>query len=272
MATRLSHSSVKQLADEAMDVGKKLLELPSSSAEIINSLAEVEQILFRVQQSPSRLVIKALDPIITALVAKELLIHPDVDVNISVASLNAELLVHSALSLVQTKVEKTAADLHELVGLVSQLVRIVDSVAPPIIHSDFAEPPAKKPEVVIDIPIPAPTPLNSIKPTIIDNILYEQFNANLFSSGSSEFSHTPFPSMTDKGKGIAQTLKQLMPLLEEGGSTLNLLNLHQLLGKLQRREREELKFQEVFVKDNIVVDGMHINLVPPAGVVGSPGD
>nr|GFA36682.1 hypothetical protein [Tanacetum cinerariifolium] len=77
MATRLSHSSVKQLADEAMDVGKKLLELPSSSAEIINILAEVEQILLRVQQSPSRLVIKALDPIITALVAKELLIHPD---------------------------------------------------------------------------------------------------------------------------------------------------------------------------------------------------
>ncbi|GKC86231.1 phospholipase-like protein [Tanacetum coccineum] len=92
MATRLSHSSVKQLADEAMDVGKKLLQLPSLTAEIINILADVEQILFRVQQSPSRLVIKALAPIITALVAKELLIHPDVDVNISVACCICDVL------------------------------------------------------------------------------------------------------------------------------------------------------------------------------------
>ncbi|GKE12927.1 phospholipase-like protein [Tanacetum coccineum] len=92
MAARLSHSSVKQLADEAMDVGKKLLQLPSSTAEIINILAEVEQILYRVQQSPSRLVIKALDQIITALIAKELLIHPDVDVNISVACCICDVL------------------------------------------------------------------------------------------------------------------------------------------------------------------------------------
>nr|GFA06886.1 hypothetical protein [Tanacetum cinerariifolium] len=80
------------LADEAMDVGKKLLQLTSSTAEIINILAEVEKILFRVQQSPSRLVIKALDPIIMALAAKELLIHPDVDVNISVALVTFEKL------------------------------------------------------------------------------------------------------------------------------------------------------------------------------------
>ncbi|GKD78707.1 hypothetical protein Tco_1341328 [Tanacetum coccineum] len=38
MATRLSQSSVKQLAVEAMDARNKLLQTPSSSAEIINNL------------------------------------------------------------------------------------------------------------------------------------------------------------------------------------------------------------------------------------------
>ncbi|PWA62402.1 thiol-disulfide oxidoreductase DCC [Artemisia annua] len=38
MATRLSQSSVKQLAVEAMDARNKLLRKPSSTAEIINNL------------------------------------------------------------------------------------------------------------------------------------------------------------------------------------------------------------------------------------------
>nr|GEY08601.1 hypothetical protein [Tanacetum cinerariifolium] len=41
------------------------------------------------------------------------------------------------------------------------------------------------PVVFDDIPIPSPTPLNLIRPTIIDNIPYEQFAENLFSSGGS---------------------------------------------------------------------------------------
>ncbi|GJU01307.1 retrovirus-related pol polyprotein from transposon TNT 1-94 [Tanacetum coccineum] len=135
--------------------------------------------------------------------------------------------------------EKIAANLHELVGLVSQLVRIVDLVAPPISAATEGEkesqaqaqselePAMEKPKVVIDIPIPAPTPLNSI----IDNIPYEQFTINLFSSGSSEFSPTPPPSMVDKGKGIAQTSdddqQKLLSYMEGGGLTPTLLNLHQ---------------------------------------------
>ncbi|PWA41678.1 phospholipase-like protein [Artemisia annua] len=92
MAARLSTSSVKQLADEAMDAGKKLLQMPSSTAETINILAQVEQILYRVQQSPSRSTAKALDPIVEALIAEELLNHPDIDVNISVACCICDVL------------------------------------------------------------------------------------------------------------------------------------------------------------------------------------
>ncbi|GJS62089.1 dolichyl-phosphate beta-glucosyltransferase [Tanacetum coccineum] len=92
MATRLSQSSVKQLAVEAMDARNKLLQTPSSSAEIINNLLLMEQILYMVQQSPSRSTIKALDPIIEALIAKELLSHPDMDVNILVTCCICDVL------------------------------------------------------------------------------------------------------------------------------------------------------------------------------------
>ncbi|GJR27141.1 hypothetical protein Tco_1103373 [Tanacetum coccineum] len=100
-----------------------------------------------------------------------------------------------------------------------------------VFHSSDEEPPAKKLKVFLeDYLIPSPTPLNFVRPTIINNILYEQFTVNLFSSGSSEFSPTPPPKMADKGKGIAQTseddqCKQLMPLIEEGGSAPKLPNL-----------------------------------------------
>nr|GFA38097.1 phospholipase-like protein [Tanacetum cinerariifolium] len=79
----LSTSLVKRLADEALDAGKKL-QIPSSTAETINILAQVEQILYMVKQSPSRSTAKALDPIVKALITKELLNHPDIDVNILV--------------------------------------------------------------------------------------------------------------------------------------------------------------------------------------------
>ncbi|PWA55245.1 phospholipase-like protein [Artemisia annua] len=92
MATRLSQSSVKQLAVEAMDARNKLLQTPSSTAEIINNLLLMEQILYMVQQSQSRSAIKALDPIIEALMAKELLCHPDMEVNILVTCCICDVL------------------------------------------------------------------------------------------------------------------------------------------------------------------------------------
>ncbi|GKA51844.1 hypothetical protein Tco_0745040 [Tanacetum coccineum] len=262
-----------------------------------------------------------------------------------------------------------------------------------VIHSS-EEPPIKKLKVVLeDIPIPSPTLLNSIRPPIIiSNIPYDQYTANLFSSRSSEYSPTPPLKVADKRKGIASKddqIKQIMPLTDEGGSTLSFLNLnqfraagegqmtledakaqmeeikrlaelnagkekakmmeeynhrinfkddpllitkfsyrklgfiewlelHALASKSQTKANDQLlrnlkaKFRwvatqagklgispppklitvdihpgekkacmkrkrivkvihEVFIKEDIVVDGMHRFLVPPAGVVGSPG-
>nr|GEV68335.1 hypothetical protein [Tanacetum cinerariifolium] len=73
-----------------------------------------------------------------------------------------------------------------------------------VIHSSKEEPPAKKLKVVLeDYSIPSPTTLNSVKPSIIDNIPFEQFTTNLFSSRSFKFSPTPPPKVSNKGNGIA---------------------------------------------------------------------
>ena len=52
----------------------------------------MEQILYMVQQSQCRSAIKALDPIIEALMAKEMLCHPDMDVNILVTCCISDVL------------------------------------------------------------------------------------------------------------------------------------------------------------------------------------
>ncbi|GJR19283.1 hypothetical protein Tco_0967810 [Tanacetum coccineum] len=111
-----------------------------------------------------------------------------------------------------------------------------------VVQTSEEEPPVKKikfnmPEYVPDFTIPSPTPLNSVMsqnirpPVIINNILFEQYTTNLFSSSSSEFSLIPPPKITDdKGKGKADeddSTKKLIPLLEESRSSLKLLNLNQ---------------------------------------------
>ncbi|GJR59843.1 retrovirus-related pol polyprotein from transposon TNT 1-94 [Tanacetum coccineum] len=183
-----------------------------------------------------------------------------------------DIMVVNAKHL-QTKVEKNAVDILELLNLIQEFISLIDPIlASPkattegekistqqqtdhgeqsseqahptstalVIQTLREEPRAKKlkftPE---DFPIPSPTPLNSIippvirPPVIINNIPFEQFSASLFSLSSSEFSPTPHPKAADKGKGKAQKtseddqMKQLMPLLEQGGSTLKISNLHQ---------------------------------------------
>ncbi|GJS05953.1 hypothetical protein Tco_0362749 [Tanacetum coccineum] len=117
-------------------------------------------------------------------------------------------LSKSIRKTISKSVEWTSANLHELVELVCQLVRIVYLVAPPVnaamkvpasakgklqspnasisqmsydlvVHSSNKELPSKKLKVVVDIPIPALTPLNIFRPIIIDIIPYEQYTANL---------------------------------------------------------------------------------------------
>ncbi|GKC69143.1 hypothetical protein Tco_1115026 [Tanacetum coccineum] len=100
-----------------------------------------------------------------------------------------------------------------------------------VVHSGYAKTPTKKLKIVMDIPsILAPTPFNMFKRVTIDSIPFEQYIANLFSSGSSKYSPIPPFNVADKGKGIAQTsnddiLKQIMPYMEEGGSAPSLPNI-----------------------------------------------
>ncbi|GKA37374.1 hypothetical protein Tco_0723939 [Tanacetum coccineum] len=145
----------------------------------------------------------------------EQMVHSTVSVPRDITVINAKQL--------QTKVKKNATDIFELVELTREIVRLMD-LAPAsaraaakgrergekmssalVIHSSVDEPSAKKPKVVLeDIPIPSPTLLNFIRPTIINNIPYNQYTANLFSSGSFEFSLAPPPKVANKGKGKAQ--------------------------------------------------------------------
>ncbi|XP_071697055.1 uncharacterized protein [Rutidosis leptorrhynchoides] len=74
-----------------MDAGNKLINVSSSTPDILNVLSEVEKVLSRVQQS-SKAMIKALHPIIQALIAEPLLRHPDMNVNISVVCCICEII------------------------------------------------------------------------------------------------------------------------------------------------------------------------------------
>ncbi|GKC38524.1 hypothetical protein Tco_1050908 [Tanacetum coccineum] len=148
-----------------------------------------------------------------------------------------DILVVDAKHL-QTKVDRTSTDLHEMVRLVSRVVNLMDTSAPSangeqqssdasdgqkssalVVHSTDEKPPSKKLKVVNAIPsIPNLVPLNSIRPIIFDSIPFAQFSANLFESNPSKYSSIPPPKMADKGKGIAQTsnddaLKQILPFM-----------------------------------------------------------
>lgn len=52
----------------------------------------MEQILYEVKQSLSESMLKSMHPIIKALIAKEMVRHPDMDVNISVAHCISEIM------------------------------------------------------------------------------------------------------------------------------------------------------------------------------------
>ncbi|GJV71842.1 hypothetical protein Tco_1491837 [Tanacetum coccineum] len=79
--------------------------------------------------------------------------------------------------------------------------------------------------------IPSLNPLKSImpqgiRPPIVINMPLDQFTDNIFNTTTSEFSLSPLKD--DKGKGVASEedpLKELIPLIDEGGSTPKFLNL-----------------------------------------------
>ncbi|GKC44590.1 hypothetical protein Tco_1062312, partial [Tanacetum coccineum] len=150
---------------------------------------------------------------------------------------------------------------------------------------------------------PTTEPIPSVLP---QNISLKQFTDSLFQTTSSKYSLTLLRD-ENKGKGIAveeEPLKQLLPLIGQGGSDPKMLNLYQFgvsgkkmtledaqaqLNELKRlanlialiafdlpafekkRKCASELLEEVFMKEDIRVDGMQRNLIPPPGVEGSKG-
>ncbi|KAL1097839.1 hypothetical protein V6Z11_D05G063200 [Gossypium hirsutum] len=84
-------ASEKELELQLMEAGNRLVEPPSSVAELIPLLDQVESCLSRVEQSPSQSMQNALSPSLKALVAEHLFRHPDDDVKVAVAACISEI-------------------------------------------------------------------------------------------------------------------------------------------------------------------------------------
>ncbi|CAO2825886.1 unnamed protein product [Amaranthus hypochondriacus] len=81
----------KEVEKQLTEVGNKLLSPSSSVTELLSLLDRVESLLSRVEQSPSESMKNALSSSMKALVANELLKHPDIDVKVAVASCISEI-------------------------------------------------------------------------------------------------------------------------------------------------------------------------------------
>nr|GEW07496.1 hypothetical protein [Tanacetum cinerariifolium] len=110
-----------------------------------------------------------------------------------------------------------------------------------VMHS-ADEPPVKKLKVVLDdIYIPSPTPVNSIRPTIIDNILYEQFAENLFSSGGSVLKLPNLQQFSPSREG-QMTLKDAKTQMKE---------IKRLAELKAKKEKSEKRIQKVLSPDDL---------------------
>nr|GEZ02985.1 hypothetical protein [Tanacetum cinerariifolium] len=130
--------------------------------------------------------------------------------------------------------DKTSADLHELVDLVSQLINIMDSIVPSFKASvEMEKESQKQPESTTAVDTQALKSLHCQKVADLKDER-EKFE-----------------------KKIKRVLKpkQLRAQEEE-------------LAKIKKRNRKAKVLHEVFVKENIVMDGMQRNLSLPVGVVG----
>ncbi|GJT89647.1 hypothetical protein Tco_1078492 [Tanacetum coccineum] len=238
-------------------------------------------------------------------VVADSIIHSSVKVPRDILTVNAKHL--------QTKVDKISADLHEMIYLVSQLVRIVDSVTPSfnaaaegekesqaqydltaeihttaqeeqqptdeeplsstamVIHSDFAEPLAKKLKTAGEGPLTfeeAKLQMQEIKR--LADLKAEKENELL-----------EIHALTSKRLNAIndQLLKNLKAKFQWVATTAGKLGIppppqliaFEITPAEKRKKRRAKVIQEVFVKYNIMVDGMHRNLVPHVGVVGSHG-
>ncbi|GKA26600.1 hypothetical protein Tco_0712709 [Tanacetum coccineum] len=222
----------------------------------------------------------------------------------SIVKVTDDILVVNAKNLT-SKVNRTLADMNELVGLVSRVVLLIKTSTLYVEHTE--EPASKKFRVMIDIP--THVLLNFKKPIVFDNILFEQFLASLFGIGPSQYTPTPPPSKLDKGKGMIslllqssltrlkmlgsiewielhkiayrkqgaandQLLKNLKAKFKWVASTTEKLNIppppqlidFEVLPGERKRKRKNEVLKEVFILEDVVVDDMHRNLTLPQGI------
>ncbi|KAJ6806604.1 claspin [Iris pallida] len=81
----------KSLEERLEELGNSLASSPDSSEELVSLLDLADELLSRVEQSPSQSMLTRLKPLMSALVAKELLRHSDTDVKAAVASCISEI-------------------------------------------------------------------------------------------------------------------------------------------------------------------------------------
>ncbi|OAY65887.1 Sister chromatid cohesion protein PDS A [Ananas comosus] len=84
-------SADKGLEDRLRKIGDRLRSPATSVEELLPLLDRAERLLLKVEQSPSQSMINAIRPAMNALVAEELLRHPNADVRVSVASCASEI-------------------------------------------------------------------------------------------------------------------------------------------------------------------------------------
>ncbi|GAB4854689.1 hypothetical protein Ancab_023273 [Ancistrocladus abbreviatus] len=84
-------ASEKELEEQLMEAGNRLLSPPPLVDELLPLLDQIESCLTKVEQSPSESMQKALSPSRKALVADALLRHSDLDVKVAVAACISEI-------------------------------------------------------------------------------------------------------------------------------------------------------------------------------------
>ncbi|MED6174668.1 hypothetical protein PIB30_071187 [Stylosanthes scabra] len=83
--------SEKELEEKLLEAGGKLVDPPSSVAELLPLLDQVEAFLSEVEQSPPNTMQNAISPSMKALIADGLVRHSDTDVKVAVASCISEI-------------------------------------------------------------------------------------------------------------------------------------------------------------------------------------
>ncbi|CAJ2675066.1 unnamed protein product [Trifolium pratense] len=81
----------KELEEELLEAGNKLLDPPSNDKDLLDILIQIESCLSKVEQSPTESMHNALSPSLKALIADKLVKHSDVDVKVALASCFSEI-------------------------------------------------------------------------------------------------------------------------------------------------------------------------------------